>query len=132
MSALAYHKINKQLKEDIWKCNLSKHDIKDVIKDTNSFWASVLAAWCEYNYVDEIPDEEVGNQIIWFNSKIKIGNATFLWKKPYQKGLMHLHQLIVEKEFMSYEMAEETYGLDFMRYNSLKSAVTHSLETRIN
>ena len=59
------------LKEKIWQCNLSKHDSVNVFS-SKSFWHQLMSMWAEHNY--HIPEgkEQVGSQILWYNSKLKL------------------------------------------------------------
>lgn len=61
----------------IWKCNLHWNDIKYIVKeDADEFWKSILVAWCKFNFVDRKQQVDFRNQIIWFNSCIRIVKTT--------------------------------------------------------
>ena len=56
-------------------------------KNTPIFWLDVLKQWCHYNFVQA---EEVGdpkNEILWFNSNIKIENKVVYYKAWHEKML---------------------------------------------
>ena len=107
------------LKENIWRCNLSPKDVK-YLKIKSEFWKDVLTSWCEYNYRNWTRAE---NQIIWYNSDIKINNKVFMWNDMYEKGLLYVHQLYANKNFKTFQQIYEEFGLSKMRYNSLKMAI---------
>ena len=107
------------LGEDIWRCRINPADVES-LRFKEQFWKDVLKCWCDYNYYQ---DFSIENQIIWYNSQIKIGKKIFFWKDVYQKGLIYLHQLFDCKKFKSDEQVEQQYGLTKMRYNSLKTAI---------
>ena len=107
------------LGEDIWRCSINPDDVKD-LKIKNQFWADVLYAWCKYNYYQELMEEK---QIIWYNSRIKIGGKMILWKDALDKGLKFVHQLFDQDGFMSYQAVLDEFGLSRLRYNNLKSAI---------
>ena len=105
--------------EDIWRCNLHQDDVK-LLKFSNSFWRNVLESWCSYNYYVDTYTE---NQIVWYNSRIKIGNKLLYWKDVHSKGLLYLHQLFQDGCFKPAEQVLQEFGLTTMRYNSLKSSI---------
>ena len=108
-----------KLGEDIWRCRLNENDIKCIgIKE--DFWQDVLKAWSSYNYYVNF---RIENQILWYNSRIKIRGKPFLWGDNRQKGLMFVHQLFEDMKYKSEELVFEQYGLTVLRYNSLKTAI---------
>ena len=107
------------IKEDIWRCSIKKEDVQKM-KITSDFWKQVLAAWSEYNYY---LNQRVENQIIWYNSSIRIQNKIFFWRNNYTKGLVYVHQLFREGHFKTEEQVYQEFALTKMRYNSIKSAI---------
>ena len=89
-----YTYLNYYAKTDIRlliKCNLSVKDINQCWKKTPPiFWLDVLKQWCHYNFVQA---EEVGdpkNEILWFNSNIRIENKVVYYKAWHKKMLYTL------------------------------------------
>ena len=113
------------LKENIWRCNLNPKDIK-LFRIESDFWREVLTNWCQFNYFNKKREE---NQIIWYNSSIRIKDKPFFWKNNYNKGLMCVHQLFDDQKFKPYEQVYREYGLTMMRYNSLKCALPNEWVT---
>ena len=37
-------------------------------------------------------DKEIEEQIIWYNSLIRVNDEPIFWEKPYNKGLKHVDQ----------------------------------------
>ena len=107
------------LQEDIWRCSIAPEEIK-LLKITNQFWANVLESWSKFNYFN---NKRIENQIIWYNSCIRINNKTFMWNDVYQRGLKFVHQLFQEQEFKSSRQVKEEFGLTELRFNSLKVAI---------
>ena len=112
------------IKEDIWRCSLRSDDVDD-LNIKNQFWIDVLKGWCQYNFYNNYRED---NQIIWYNSRIKINKKVFMWADAYRKGLKYIHQLFNKQEFKSFQEIYEQFGLSKLRYNSLKSAIP--VETR--
>ena len=121
LSAFAYTYLG-AIESAIWKCNLLEADIKCTwVRD--NFWRDVLVAWSHLNYTPETDVVNPGDQIIWYNSCIKINNKIFFWKKAFRKGLLFLKQLYnVEGKIRDQESLENEFGLDVMQCNSIYSA----------
>ena len=107
------------LAENLWRCSISPEDVEK-LKFTNTFWRDVLKAWAEYNYYGEV---RIENQIVWWNSKIKIKGKMIMWKNAIRLGLLYVHQLFDEQNFKSQDRVYQEYGLSMMQYNSLKSTI---------
>ena len=88
------------------------------IKD--AFWEQVCLSWCEYNYYSNF---RVENQVLWYNTKLKIKGKPFLWADSLRRGLKFVYQLFSQCTFKSYEQVREEFGLSQLRYNSLKSII---------
>ena len=90
------------LGRDIWRCRLEQEDV-ELLKTSNIFWKDVLKSWCKYNFSCKYKEE---NQIIWYNSLIRIKNKPFFWKDVYCRGLKYVHQLFQEQ---GYKMEEVVF-----------------------
>ena len=107
------------LHHDIWRCNLSPEDVQGM-KIKSEFWKDVLSSWCEFNY--HSPKRE-DNQILWYNSRIRIANKPFYWKDIHQNGLMYVHQLFENSRLKSSEQMKRQYGVSILRFNGIKAAL---------
>ena len=107
---------------DIWRVTLLREDVRQLNLGPE-FWRDVLESWCEYNFHT---DFRIENQLIWYNSHIRIQNKPFFWKDVYQKGLRLVSQLFENQQFKSEEQVFNQYGLSSLRYNSLKVAIPTS------
>ena len=105
--------------KNIWVCNLKHTDVDDTCTGASDFWKDVLKAWCKYHYTVDW----IGDQIVWCNSNIRIGNSPVWWEQPARKGLVFVSDLIEENEVIKAESAKSRYGLSTMQFNSLMSAV---------
>ena len=113
------------LGDNIWRCRLAPGDI-DALNFSSPFWKDVLRSWSQYNYYKNFREE---NQIIWYNSNIKVQGKTIMWKDVYEKGLLYIHQLFENMTFKSNRDLQEQYGLTLLRINSLKSAIPSQWKT---
>ena len=109
----------KTLKENIWRCTIHPSDVKS-LKIKSSFWRDVLTSWCEYNYHQ---NSRVENQILWYNSSIKIGGKIFFWKNCFEKGLIFVYQLYEDMHFKTDQQLYQEFNISIMRANSLKKAI---------
>ena len=114
MANIAYHCIQPELKSWIFDCNLNKRDIS-CLNIANTFWNDVMCAWCTYNY----EDTAVKDQILWFNSRIRIDDAPIYWRKAFEKGLFKVHQLFSQGRVISIKEAYENFGLSFLKLHAL-------------
>ena len=107
------------LQEDIWRCSLKPEDV-DHLRIRNDFWRCVLHSWCEYNgyYM-----RRTENQMLWYNSNIRVGNRPIMWNDVYKQGLKFVHQLFRDGAFKSDEEVLQCFKLTKLRYNSLKAAI---------
>ena len=122
-----YNTLDSTIKENIWVCNLRDTDVDKLINTTNVFWKDVLKAWCRYHFDAQKKDD----QIIWYNSLIKIGGKPVKWKKPQEAGLLTISDLIRGREFISSTEARAQYELTDMQYNSLLSAIPQTIRENI-
>ena len=106
------------LKENIWRCSINPEDAKKF--KVNEFWKDVLVSWSQYNFYN---GKRVENEIIWYNSHIKIQRKSFFWADVHKKGLLFVHQLFNNQQFKSAQMVLEEFGLSQLRFNSLKMAI---------
>ena len=126
LATIAYHLINKNLKEDIWKCNISTKDLSALIQDgCPKFWTDTVYAWSEYSY-----SLQLNESFLWYNSKIRIKDEPFFWSKPYSKGLKYVHQLYEKDKLLSIRKAFTKFELTLMQYNSLVSAIPKILKDK--
>ena len=107
------------LKENIWRCRIHPTDVASM-KFNSLFWREALMCWCEYNYYRNTRTE---NQIIWYNSNIKVGGKLIWWRDLYESGLIFVHQLFSNRRFKTIDEMQEEFSISVMRYNSLKRAV---------
>ena len=88
-SEAVYKLINvKMTSEFFWECNLNVLDVKR-LGCASQFWEDVMTAWCEYNFKNPTSDNQKANQIIWYNSFIKIKNDLVFYKNWYSQGIIY-------------------------------------------
>ena len=125
LTTVAYKLINAKITNELlWECNFCEDDVAE-FKCKSPFWKSVLIAWSTYNYEDPKEDEAKANQIIWFNSNIKICGKMIFVEKWYDKGIIYVKDLVVNGQILSFlEMCQMfNEDLNVMTYNSVISAI---------
>ena len=126
MANLAYEAISPILRQWIFDCNLNHKDVK-WLKIGNKFWEQVLKAWCEIHYA---PDNKQ-DQVIWYNSNIRIENKPFLWVESFKKGLWKISQLYEQGRLISIRLAEQKFGLSFIQLHALISSIPKGMRQGI-
>ncbi|KAL9976458.1 hypothetical protein ACROYT_G013765 [Oculina patagonica] len=82
---------------DVFTCNLHKDDIP-TLGVCNPFVQEVLEAWAELHFTDvtDITDVNVGDQIIWYNSLIRINDRPVFHKHWFNHGICKISHLLDE------------------------------------
>ena len=109
----------KVLGQDIWRCSIHPQDVGK-IKIKEVFWEDVLKSWSQFNYYQPL---RIENQLIWYNSRIKVAGKIVVWNDVYLRGLKYVYQLFSGMEYKSDQQVEQEFGLTKLRFNSLKVAI---------
>ena len=107
----------------IWSCTIAANDTDIIVNRVHyPFWYDTLHAWAKYNTAK---GQRIENQILWFNSQIRIDDKPFFLKKCWDNGLIYLHQLFENMEVISAIKAARKFGITFMELNQIISAVPY-------
>ena len=89
------------------------------------FWKDVLLAWSECNYSEVTTPESIANQILWYNSHIKVQKQFFFSNELYEKGVIYVKDLYLGNHLMRHEelCQMRNVRVSIMEYNSLISAI---------
>ena len=93
---LVYHILSNPIGYKIWQSQLVTNDLS-LCFDPGSFWFCVLQKWCESTFDRAMGKASVLNQMIWFNSNIRIGGKPIFHSKLYEKGVIYISDLLNEK-----------------------------------
>jgi hypothetical protein len=101
-----------------------------------SLWDEIIETWCEENYYEPKTMDEVYNQLLWYNSHIKVGKKVIHWKHWQENNINWLADILMEDEhglrFLTFEELNDGDGrIKIMEYNSLKSSIPHSWKCMI-
>ena len=92
----------------------------------NKFYEETLKCWSELQRIQIPTVEVIQNQTIWENRYITISNKPFLWNNWFQKGILHVHDIINENgEFLDHNEIKEKYGINCNFLEALQ--IRHSL-----
>ena len=119
---MVYNILRIPIEEDIWRCRIEPQEVKN-LKLRNEFWEDVLHSWNQYNF---FVSSRIENQILWYNSYIKVSGKMIMWKDVYQRGLKFVYQLYDDCQFKSDQQVWEEFGLTKLRFNSLKLVLPQS------
>ena len=90
------------------------------------FWLDVLKQWCLYNFIQTNRTEDRINEILWFNSNIKIDNKVVYYKTCHEKNIIYLKDLLDQNgNLMSFSDFQAKYKtrLTFLHYLGLLGAI---------
>ena len=130
LANLAYSQMDEVITSDIWRANLQGHEIDSLFPHTSRFWKDVMKAWSSIKYTS-IEESKVENEILWWNSHIRIGNSPIRWRIPYERGLLWVHQLYEKNKLISIKEAKERYGLSYIQLYSLDQAIPQAWKEQI-
>ena len=109
------------LHQDILHCNFKSSDVDFICPpQTPLFWKDFLCAWSKYNYRR---DKKWNEQLIWFNSDVRLSHRPFIFTQAYRKGLKFCSQLWNSDTWKTAQHVEQEFSLSLLQYNSIKSAI---------
>ena len=86
--------IGNPIDNDLWHCRLHKNDVNICFPHSSPFWRDVMFSWFDSTFDYLYSVEEFRNQIIWFNSELRIGNKPIFNKELNEKGLHKVSNLL--------------------------------------
>lgn len=94
----------------IWDSNISPGDIR--ANFVSAQWIDIWHAWAMINFNDPTTKENVLDQIIWYNSHVKMAGRVLCFRSWIQKGIWSLRAIFneVENRFMGFQEASQLFG----------------------
>ena len=112
------------------KCNLSPKDSDSYwYKDPAPLWRNVLRSWCEFNFVKSENIKNPLEEIIWFNSNIRISDKIVFYKELYSKGILKVRDLLQNNtKFMTFAEFQTKFDtkLNYLQYHGLVHAIRNT------
>ena len=122
MHTLAYELMSNLLHDRIWEICLNSKEVSALFPQ-HSFWVDVLQGWLKYKEFRGI-SVEPENQIIWYNSNIRIANSPVVWRHWIQQGILWVKDLISNKQWISFEAwVNRSSKISRLEYNGILSAI---------
>ena len=119
IASIMYNQIGTEIQEDLWRCNLSPVHVCELFEE--SFWRDVLRYWSQLNFQKTVDNPK--SQMLWLNSHILIEGKPVIWMKQYNKGLKTIAHLYDDERLISVRKAYENFGLSWMEFHMLVSAI---------
>ena len=95
----------------LWESNLKESDVHELFpRDT--FWRNLLIIWCRNNFRKPENKAEVKDEILWYNSLLRIDNKPVCYKKWLKAGITRIQDITTEAgQFLSHEQVQSTYNI---------------------
>ena len=111
-----------------FQCNLMVPDLETAWRSKPSiFWIDVLTTWCKANYRKSTEIEHPDDEIIWFNSNIRINGMVVFLDNMYRNGVIRIKDLKKDNNaFLSFEEFMIKYPntrIHFLQYHSIINAM---------
>ena len=122
MKTLAYEVMGNPIGDLVWNIELEREEIGENFR--NSFCTEILDRW---NYFNKTHFERpaLSDQIIWFNSKIQIGNKPVFWKNWFEKGIIQISDLMNNDQLLTTEQILVKFpDLPFIQIAGLRKAIS--------
>ena len=109
-----------------WECNISKKDCM-LLKTNEStvFWSEVLQTWCEANYHDPQNMENVLQQIIWYNTNIKVAGKWLFNQRAIDNKCLRIEDIVIGNRLMNFNEYVNKFPncMHWLEYTSLCAAI---------
>lgn len=124
IASLADYFLNNKIGSLLWECNFNVADCHLLCK-AKGFWMDVLKSWSLFNYINPNGVDEICDQVIWYNSHIKMAGSFFCDRDMINNGIIQIKDLLnMDDNFMSINQFKNRFpNLNFMRYVSLLHAI---------
>lgn len=112
--------------ENFWSCNIHPTDVETLFQ-TESFWKDVASAWAQINWHTPVTTNQVKQQILWFNSHVKIDKNLLFDITVWNSGCRTVGNLLTEQgdKFLSYDQFINKFGnvMPWLQYYGLLGAL---------
>ena len=81
----------------LWHLNMDIADVTVMTADIpNQFMKEVIQAWSQYNFYIPANIHQIRNQIVWFNTHVRVDNRTLFIRALYTANIIYIHQFFDE------------------------------------
>ena len=115
--------------EWIWFCNPKTHIDFRYEKIDNEFLCEVLKSW----FALKKTQKENLDEVLWYNSKIKINRKTIYYKSWSSEGINFVSDLIIDKHWMTYEEFRHKFNINcnFLKYYGVIHAISTCFQNQL-
>lgn len=93
LNFLAHYNIAAKIQNELfWQCNFHIKDI-EYISQSKGFWRSVVWSWAQFNCHELKDIEQINQQVLWFNSHIRIGMKPVFIASMYNNGILYVSNI---------------------------------------
>ena len=128
LATCAYNALAPKLGQSIWKCNIKPQEVFKLY-DNQNFWTEVLYSWSKINYHVPSNRQEVLNEIIWYNSHIKINDLPVIWETWIDANILFIEDLV--KENGQYKNSVQL-NVNWLELEQIKSAIPPNWKKLLN
>ena len=112
MKATAYLILENPMRDFIWEIQIRKKDIQELYGNRKDFWVDVLRTWTDFTYRKPKSGDQVLQQLLWWNSSIRIGRKVHFNRKWFRAGINHIRDLVIENsQFKTKQALERQFGI---------------------
>jgi hypothetical protein len=109
----------------IFKCNIESKDVKALNIKLN-FLENIIYAWSTVNF--DSTQINISEEILWNNSRIKIGNQMFFYNQWFRKGIINIGHIFDfdTKTMFTFDKLKTKFDLnagDFLNYYKIKNSI---------
>ena len=124
---LAQEAMQHELGNLVWEASLNSKDTQIYFPQEN-YWCKLFRTWAKLAYELQNSGAEIRNQIIWYNSNIKVGGNILNNVKMLKAGIVRIGDLLTKQEdFMTQQELECKYSVNisFTTYYGWMKAIPH-------
>ena len=111
----------------LWKLNFNSTDAGMLIKNIpNRFICDIIISWATYNFYIPQKVNDIRNQIIWFNSHIKVNSQPIYIERLYRRNILYVHQFFSKQGIpLTHNQFQIKYEvqINFLTYYGLIAAI---------
>ena len=124
VSTLAYEALKNPIGDLLWQTSLKTSDINKMLT-YNEFWTVVVKEWILFKNFRSDQQTKSRDEIIWFNSGIRIQDKPIFYPEWYRKGIIYIKDLVEQDRLISHEKLQEKFSLSvpFTQYYGIQSAI---------
>ena len=122
------------LKDNLRLCNINHKEVNYLFQ-RKCYWTGMFEAWCKYNYHIPKKYSEVKNQLLHYNSHIKINNKFYISQKAIEGNILAVADLLDENGSLhSWDSFNQKHPgvLQWLEYYSIVDALPKDWITLID